>query len=38
MKVDDASEQHFLEVYLRSTGIVQLFNVSRQPTHRHSEE
>ncbi|XP_020615528.1 macrophage mannose receptor 1-like isoform X2 [Orbicella faveolata] len=26
MKVDDASEQHFLEVYLRSTGIVQLFN------------
>lgn len=29
MKVDDASEQHFLEIYLRSTGIVQLFNVSR---------
>jgi len=29
MKVDDAAEQQFLEVYLRSTGIVQLFNVSR---------
>lgn len=35
MKIDDASEQHFLEVYLRSTGIIQLFNVRRSKIRQH---
>lgn len=28
MKIDDATEQHFLEVYMRITGIVQVYDVS----------
>lgn len=28
MKIDDATEQHFLEVYMHITGIVQVYDVS----------
>ena len=29
MKIDDASEQHFIEIYMRITGLVRIDDVSK---------